>query len=70
MTKALLPAEMSKGESATKSSITQWLRTDLGWSVGVATATQLVWLTCLQAQPSHSLRQPCNQKDKHLKICK
>ena len=24
----------------------------------------------LQAQPSHSPQQPCNQKDKHLTICK
>ena len=57
LTKALTPAEMSKGQSdntnnATKSSITQRLRTDLG-SVGVITATQLVWLTGLRAQPSH-----------------
>ena len=28
-----------------KSSIKQRLRTDLGWSVGVTTATQLLWLT-------------------------
>ena len=50
MTKAPIPTEMSKGQSdntnnATKSSITQRLRTDLGRSVGVTTATQLVWLT-------------------------
>ena len=32
-----------------KSSITQRLRTDLGRSVGVTTATQLVWLTGLRA---------------------
>ena len=32
-------------KNATKSSITQRLRTDLGWSVGVTTATRLVWLT-------------------------
>ena len=32
-----------------KSSIKQRLRTDLGRSVGVATATQLVWLTGLRA---------------------
>ena len=32
-----------------KSSITQRLRTDLGWSVGVTTATQLVWFTGLRA---------------------
>ena len=75
MTKAPTPEEMSKGQSdnannATKSSITQRLRTDLGRSVGVTTATQLVWLTGLRAQPSHSPQQPCNQKDAHLKICK
>ena len=48
MTNAPTPAEMSKGQSdntsnAKKSSITQRLRTDLGRSVGVTTATQLVW---------------------------
>ena len=46
-----------------KSSITQRLRTDLGRSVGITTVTQLVWLTWLRAQPSHSPQQPCNQKD-------
>ena len=50
MTKAPTPTEMSKGQSdntnnATKSSIKQRLRTDLGRSVGVTKATQLVWLT-------------------------
>ena len=50
MTKAPTPTEMSKGQSdntnnATKSSITQQLQTDLVRSVGVITATQLVWLT-------------------------
>ena len=50
MTKAPTPAEMTKGQSdntnnATKSSITQRLRADLGRSVGVTTATQLVWFT-------------------------
>ena len=74
MTKTPKPAEMSKGKATTqttpqKSSITQRLRTDLGWSVGVITATQLVWLTGLQAQPSHSPQEPCNQKDTHLKNC-
>ena len=75
MTKAPAPTEMSKGQSdntnnATKSSIKQQLRTDLGRSVGVTTATQLVWLTWFTGPPSHSLQQPCNQKDTHLKICK
>ena len=75
MTKAPTPAEMSKGQSdntnnATKSSITQRLRTDLGRSVGVTTATKLVWLTGWQAQPFRSPQQPCNEKDTYLKICK
>ena len=50
MTKAPTPAELSKGQNdntkkSQKSSITQRLRTDLGRSVGVTTATQLVWFT-------------------------
>ena len=54
MTKAPTPTEMSQGQSdninnAKESSIKQQLRTDLGWSVGVVTATQLVWLTGLRA---------------------
>ena len=75
MTKAPTPTEMSKGQSdntnnATKSSIKQQLRTDLGRSVGVTTATQLAWLTGFTGPPSHSPQQSCNQKDTHLKICK
>ena len=48
-----------------KSSIKQQLRTDLGRSVGVTTATQLVWLTGLRAH----LPTPRNSrvKDTHLK---
>ena len=66
MTKAPTQTEMSKGQSdntnnATKCSIKQQLRTDLGRSVGVT------WFT---GPPSHSPQQPCNQKDTHLKICK
>ena len=73
MTKVPTPAGMSKGQSdntnkATKSSVTQRLRTDLGRSVGVYTTIQLVWLTGLRAQPFHSPQQPCNQKDKKLEI--
>ena len=50
MTKTPTPTEMSKGQVTTqttpqKSSIKQRLRTDLGRSVGVTKATQLVWLT-------------------------
>ena len=54
MTKASTPTEMSKVQSnninnATKSSIKQQFRTDLGRTVWVATATQLVWLIGLRA---------------------
>ena len=54
MTKTPTPTEMSKGQVTTqttpqKSSIKQRLRTDLGRSVGVTKATQLVWLTGLRA---------------------
>ena len=31
---------------------------------------QLVWLTGLRVQPSHSPQQPCNQNYTHLRICK
>ena len=66
MTKAPIPTEMSKGQSsntnnATKSSIKQQLRTDLGRSVGVTTATQLVWLTGLRAH----LPTPRNSRKVH-----
>ena len=51
MTKAPTPTENVKKandntNNATKSSITQRLRTDLGRSVGVT--TKLVWLTCFR----------------------
>ena len=51
-----------------KSLITQRLRTDLGQSVGVTTATKLAWLTGLRAQPSHSPQQPCNHTFKWGKV--
>ena len=68
MTKAPTPTEMSKGQSdntnnAIKSSITQRLRTDLGRSVGVTTATQLVWLMWFTGPTFPLPQQPCNQKD-------
>ena len=59
MTKAPTPKEKSKKKRDTtkpppKPSITQLLRTDLGQSIGVTTATQLVWLTLfMESQPSH-----------------
>ena len=50
MTKAPTPTEMSEGQVTTQtSSIKQRLRVDLGRSVGVTKATQLVWLTSLRA---------------------
>ena len=47
MTKSPTPTEKSKKQrdntkTPPKTSITQWLRTDLGWSVGETTATQLM----------------------------
>ena len=38
---------------------------DLGRSINVAEVTQLVWLTGLRAQTSHSPQMQCNQKDTH-----
>ena len=60
MTKAPIPTEKSQKQrdntkqNATKISITPRMRTDLGQSNGVATATLLVWLKrCTSAKPSH-----------------
>ena len=52
--KSLHQQKCQKGKVTTqttsqKSSITQRLRTDLGRSVGVTTATQLLWLSGLRA---------------------
>ena len=72
MTKAPTPTEMSKRHSdntnnATKSSITQRLRTDLGRSVGVTTATQLVWFTGFRTHlPTH--RNSSVIEDKNMQI--
>ena len=50
-----------------KTSITQRLRTDLGWSVGVTTVIQLVWLSpcCIADLPPciPSPRKVCNIAD-------
>ena len=76
MTKAPTPTEKSKKQrdntkSPPKTSITQRLRTDLGRSVGVTIATQLVWLNRFTgSKPSHLPQKLCNQKDTHLKFCK
>ena len=59
MTENRTPTEKPKKQldntkAPPKTSITQQLRTDLGRSVGVTTATPLVWLNRLMsAQPSH-----------------
>ena len=73
MTKAIIPTEMSNGQSdSTKNVIKKFdytvLQTNLGRSVRVTTANQLVWFTGLRAQLSHSPKQSCNQNDTHLKI--
>ena len=67
--------EMSKRQhdntkTSPKSLITQRLRTYYGRSDGVPVVLQLLWLTGLWTKSSHSLQQPCNQNNKHLKICK
>ena len=59
------PAEMSKGQSnktniATKKFDKTAVADQLRTVSGVTTATQLVWLTGLRAQPSHFPQQPCN----------
>ena len=59
MTKSPTPTEKSKKQldntkTPPKTSITQWLRTYFGRSVGVTEATQLVWLNRFTgSQPSH-----------------
>ena len=72
MTKSCTSTAKSKKQSENtktppKSSITQRMRTDLGRSVGVTTATKLVWLNRFTgSQPSHKQHKLCNQKDTHL----
>ena len=51
-------------QNVTKSSITQQLRTDLGRSVGVTTATQLFWFNQFNLPTNHRSR---DQKDIYLK---
>ena len=77
LTKTPLPTENSKingqHNNATKTSITKRLRTDLGWSVGITTAIQLMllnWFTGTCTQPSNLPQKPCNQKNTHLKVFK
>ena len=72
--KAPTPTEKSKKQydnTKIHQNFEQRLRTDLGRSVEVTIATQLVWLNRFTgSQPSHEPQKPCNQKDTHLKICK
>ena len=52
-----------------ETSIQQRLRTDLGRSVGITIANQLVWLNRLAGpQPSHSQQQLCNRGHEHAGI--
>ena len=52
-----------------KTSIPQRLMTDFGRSVGVTTATLLLWIHGLQLKPSQYPQKLCNQKDTPYKIC-
>ena len=77
MTKALASTNWnSKTQSENtgappKPSITQRFRSDLGPSVEVTTANQLVWLNRFKgSQPSHLLQKLSNQKDTYLIIYK
>ena len=60
----MLKRQSEKIKTPPKSLITRhhW-RADLGRSVVVTTAIEVIWLTGVRAQPSHSLQQLCNQKD-------
>ena len=74
MTKALTPTEiqnaMSQLKRVIKNSDYTTLRTDLGRSVEVTTATQLVLLNRFTgSQPFLELEKLCNQNDTHLKMC-
>ena len=58
-------------KTPTKTLIAKRLRIDLGRSVGVTNATQLVWLNGFTgSQPSRLPQKMCNQKDTYLNICK
>ena len=72
MTKAPTLTEKSKKQrDNTKTPPKLRLHNDLGRSVGVTTATTLVWLNRFtSAQPSHLPQEPCLKKDTHLKIRK
>ena len=74
MTKAPTPTEMSKGQVTTqttpqKSSIKQRLRTDLGRSVGVTKATQLVWFEIVSEEVLWSVRDLIKQYQVHSPEC-
>ena len=54
LTATKIPKSKVTTQNTTKTSITQLLRTDLGRSAGLTTATQLVWLNRFtESQPSH-----------------
>ena len=56
-------------QKVTKTSITQRLRTDLGRSVGVTTATKMVWINRLRdPYLSTNLTKLYNQNDKQISM--
>ena len=60
------PKRYDNTKTPPKTSITQRLRTDLGRSVGVTIATELVWLKRFTgSKPSHLPQKLCNQKEKN-----
>ena len=76
MTKSPTSTEKSKKQyyntkTQQKTSITQRLRTDVGWSIGVTIVAQVVWVNQFTgSEPSHLSQKLFYQKHKHLKICK
>ena len=71
MTKAPTPTEKSKKQrdnikTQPKTSITHRFQTDLGRSVGVTIATQLVWLNRLPNPPTHD--NSCEIEDMNMQI--
>ena len=58
-----------KTKTPPKISITQRLQTELGRSLELTIATQLVWLNRFTgSQPTHETQKLCNKKDTHIKI--
>ena len=75
MIKVSMPTENLKQQSDNTKTplttlITQRLWAELGRSVGVTAAIQLVWLNPFTgSRPSHYPQKMCNKNDTHLKHC-